>query len=180
MTEPKIGSVQDYHVKVLTALNAELVHSTLSDISIDDRKLSQEASDLPQTMFYHNAVFQRISHQCEIQTLELKELRARARITLIENYRSQGNKITVDEVDARIDLDPPIMEKSRRVAELRSMRDTIDGVLSSLRQKGYSLQMIAQLKSKEEDWLRRSFQDRLKDHPNKDQILSLFTQLLGN
>jgi len=177
--QPKVGSADDYLVKVMTAMNAEVIHQTIGDISIDERKLAEEAADLPQTMFYHSAVYQRISHQTELAEIELREERARIRITLMEEHRSNSVKITVDEADARIDLVPTIMAKTRRVADLRCMKDTIDGVLSALRQKGYSLQLIGQVRSKEEDWLRRSFQERLRDHPQRDAILAAFTKVVG-
>jgi hypothetical protein len=84
-----------------------------------------------------------------------------------------------DEVKARIALDPVVQELRRKVAELTAKAGIVKGILESLRQKGYSLQLLGNLKVREEDWLKRSFADRFANHPEKQRVGQLLSQLFG-
>lgn len=179
MTTPVTGSNDDYLVKVISELGAELDTNALNHINIDDRQLVLEARELPQLIFYYTACYQRMNlraEQCEIQ---LKELEAESFVALKEQSRASGKDMPVDEVKARITTIGPVRELRARIAEITSKRDTLKGVLESLRQKGYSLQLIGSIKAKENDWLSESFSRRLEDHPQRDSLLPMLSNLLG-
>ncbi len=154
---PVIGRAEDFTVEVLTELGAHISENALKHIGIDDEHLSQEAITLPQLIFYYNA--------------------AHTRIMLREEQT--GNKITSDEVNARVAINPVVQQHQDEEVELKAKRSIIKGIIDSIERKGFSLQLVGSIRMREEDWLRRSFSDRFRDDPRKKQVASALNQVLG-
>jgi hypothetical protein len=177
--EPIVGSTDDYLVNLISEMGAEVRTSTLDHIGIDDRRLVDEAIELPQLLFYYAAVDQRIALRLSQMRIELKEVEAREFVTIADSYRSRGERMGVDEIERRVCLVDAVGKLRRAVASLETRQETVRGVLTALRQKGYSLQLIGSIRGKEEDWLRQSFARRLEGHPQGAKIRSLVEQILG-
>jgi hypothetical protein len=177
--QPVVGAADDFLVKLITEMGSEVQASTLDHIGIDDRKLVDEAIELPQILFYYGAVEQRIALRVGQLKIELKETEAREFISIVEEYRTRGERMGVDEATMRVTMRQAVSERRHAVNALEAKLETVKGVLTALRQKGYSLQLVASVRSKEEDWLRQSFQRRFKDHPAADRVNSLLEQMLG-
>lgn len=179
MSEPVTGSHDDYLVKVITEVGAEISTDALAHINIDDRQLVMEARELPQLMFYYTACYQRMNLRAEQLEIRQKEVEAETFVALKEQSRASGADMPVDEIKARVTTALPVRALRAQIAEITSKRDTLKGVLDSLRQKGYSLQLIGSIKAKENDWLADSFSRRLEGHPQRDQLVPMLANLLG-
>lgn len=179
MTDPIVGKAEDFTVEIMTELGATMRQSSLSHVGIDDDHLRQEAVELPQLLYYYNAVHTRLALREAQSEIKLEEAEANALIKLRAQANACGEKIGVEDLKAHVRLDPLVQQLRREVVELRGRKDTLRGVLDALRQKGYSLQLAASIRSREEDWLRNSFSDRFKDHPQRDQIAKALNQILG-
>lgn len=176
---PKVGSAEDFTIEVMTELGSVMKSNSLSHVSIDDEHLSQEARDLPQLIFYYQAAYSRIVQKEEQTKIQLDEAESQAWVRIKNTANASGDKMPADEVKARITLDPVVQELRRKVAELSAKSGVVKGILESLRQKGYSLQLLGNLKVREEDWLKRSFADRFSNHPEKQRVGQLLGQLFG-
>ena len=179
MTAPIVGQAEDFAIEVMTELGAQIRQSSLAHISIDDDHLGQEAKELPQLLFYYQAVHTRISLREAQAKIRLEEAEANAMVKLRSAAVAAGEKVSVTDLQAQIRLDPNVQQLHRDLAELAARKDTIRGVLDALRQKGYSLQLIASIRGKEEDWLRLSFADRFRDHPQRTEISKALNTILG-
>jgi hypothetical protein len=176
---PIVGSAEDFTIEVMTELGSVMKNNSLSHVSIDDEHLAQEARDLPQLIFYYQAAYSRIVQREEQTKIQLDESESQAWVRIKSSANATGDKMPADEVKARITLDPIVQELRRKVAELTAKAGVVKGILDSLRQKGYSLQLLGNLKVREEDWLRRSFSERFSNHPEKQKIGKLINHLFG-
>lgn len=179
MSGPVVGRAEDFTVEVMTELGAVIKDNALSHVSVDDEHLAHEAKDLPQLIFYYQAAFARINMREEQAQIQLEESEANAWVRIKSAATAAGEKPPADEVKAKVQLDPSVQELRRRVAEIRAKAGVVKAILESLRQKGYSLQLLGNLRMREEDWLRRSFADRFNGHPEKAKIGQALTQLFG-
>jgi len=160
-----------YTVETITELGAMLKENVLGQVMIDDHKLDEEARMLPNLIFFWQAAYARLDVRAEQKKLALKRSEAEQYIALREQSRASAESYTVDEIKARITVQPHIQQIQKEITELIGKRDMAKAMLASLRQKGYSLQLIANIRGKEEDWLRQSFARRLEGHPNREQLL---------
>jgi hypothetical protein len=180
VTTPIVGSAEAFTVEVLTELGAIISQSALAHVAINDDNLAGEATELPQLIFYYQAAWARLSLREEQSEIALKEAEANVYVGLKSRAEASSEKIPVDEIKMRIRLDPVVAKLTRDGAELRSKRDIVRGILDALRQKGYSIQMLGNIRAREEDWLRNSFADRFANHPNRDRIAQVLNQVLGD
>lgn len=174
-----IGSAEDFTVEVLTEIGGKIRMSAIDHVSIDDEHLSKAAIELPQLIFYYQAAFCRLNLRAAQTKIRLEEAKANTYVTVKAAATKVGDKITVDEIHAKTTLDPVIQALVREFAELEAKSSTIHGILHALRQKGYSLQLVASIREKEEDWLRSSFANRFSDHPESRKIAEAFNRLTG-
>src|SRR5208283_407727 len=161
-------------------LGARIRQSVLEHIDIDDDHLNQEARELPQLLFYYNAAYSRVCLKQNQTEIKLEEAESNSFIIHRSSGEKVGKKIGVEELKALVILDPNVQSLKNTIAELESKKNTIRGVLDALRQKGYSLTLIASIRGKEEDWLRLSFADRFRDNPKRENIASALNQMLGD
>lgn len=177
--DPLVGSADDYLCSVITEIGAEMAVQTLDHIGIDDKRLAEEAIELPNLLFYYSAVHERISLRIEQRKIELKEIEARHYVSMRERTKANGETMTVDELNARITLEDDVGTLRRTISDLTSKRESVKSVMKSLERKGFSLQLVGTLRSRENDWLRVNFARKLEGNPNKDRILDLLNQVVG-
>lgn len=180
MTEPIVGSAEDFTIEVLTEIGAKIRHMALDQIAVDDDHLDKDARELPQLLFYYQAAWCRLNLRAAQMKIKLDQAEANAFIMNKANSVKLGERMPVEEIKARVTLDPAVISLTNEHAELEAKASTVKGILEALRQKGYSLQLVASIRGKEEDWLRSSFADRFTNNPNRDQIASAFNQILGS
>jgi hypothetical protein len=180
MTDPIVGTAEDFTIEVLTELQTKIRHSALEHITVNDEHLLQDATELPQLIFYYQAAFCRLNLRAATTKIRLDETEANVYVQLRAQAVKAAEKMTTDEIKARITIDPTVMALGREHLELEAKAAAIKGILEALRQKGYSLQLVASIRSKEEDWLRSSFASRFANNPNRDRIVSSFNQLVGD
>jgi hypothetical protein len=173
-----VGSAEDFTIEVLTEIGGKIRMSAMDHVAIDDDHLAQAAKELPQLLFYYQAAFCRLNLRAAQAKIRLDEAKANAYIQHKAAASRAGEKIPADEVHAKVTLDPAVQAIVREHAELEAKADTIQGILHALRQKGYSLQLVASIRGKEEDWLRSSFADRFTDHPQREKIVQAFNGLI--
>lgn len=176
---PVIGRAEDFTVEVLTELGAHISENALNHIGIDDEHLSEEAINLPQLLFYYNAAHTRIMLREEQTKLKVKRAEANAYIAIKNDAVASGNKVTTDEINARVAVNPVVQQHQDEEVELKAKRSIIKGIIDSIERKGFSLQMVGSIRMREEDWLRRSFVDRFRDDPRRKQVSSALNQVLG-
>lgn len=169
-----------YTVETITELGAMLRENVLGQVSIDDHRLDEEARLLPNLIFFWQAAYARLDVRAEQKKLALKRAEAEQYIALREQSKTVDGNYTVEEIKARITIQPHIQDIQQEITELVGKREMAKAMLASLRQKGYSLQLISSIRSKEEDWLRQSFARRLEGHPNKEFLLAKLAQLMGD
>lgn len=178
--EALVGTADDYLCRVVSELGAETAINTLDHIGIDEKDLVKEAIELPNLLFFYIAVSERIGLRIEQSKIELKELEAREFIKIKELCRSNGESISVDETNAHVTCIEAVGKLRRRISDLTAKRETVKGVIKSLERKGFSLQMVGTIRSRESDWLRQSFARKLEGHVNKQRIMDLLEQVLGS
>ena len=178
--EPLVGIADDYLCTVLTELGSETVVQTLEHIGIDDKDLVKDAIELPNLLFYYSAVYERISLRVEQKKIELKEVEARHYVSMREISKASGETITVDELNARITLEDDVGGLRRRISDLTAKRESVKAVTKALERKGFSLQLVGNIRSRESDWLRQSFAKKLEGNPNQNRIMDLLNQVLGS
>lgn len=179
-TTPIIGAAEDFTVQVITELGAQVSQNALSHVAINDEHLASEALELPQLLFYYQAVWCRLTLRAAQAKIRLKEAEANAFVKFRSQSAATGDRMPVDEINARILLEESVKSTARDVAELESRADAVQGILHSLRQKGYSLQLVSGIRQREEDWLRTSFTNRFKNNPKREQIASSLNMILGD
>ena len=166
-------------VQTITEIGATITQDVLAQVSINDHRLDQEAIELPNLIFYWQAAFGRLDQRAELKKLEIK----RTECQLFIDFKNAGDNVkkrmTIDEIKARVEVEPSVYELKQELAGLMAKRETARAVMSALRQKGYSLQLIASMRGKEEDWLRQSLARRLQDHPQRESLMSRLNDLLG-
>lgn len=178
--QPLAGISDDYLCRIINAIGTETAIDTLEHIGIDDRRLPQEASELPNLMFFYSATFERINLRIEREKIRLKELEARQYLSVKERAKANHESITVDEINAHVTLTPEVSQLRQTIIDLTAMRDTVKGVVKALERKGFSLQLIGTIRSRENDWLRQSFRQRLEGHPDQERIINLMDSVLGS
>ena len=178
MSDPIVGSTEDFTIEVLTELGGKIRQSALDHITIDDEHLLQEAKELPQLLFYYQAAWCRLGLRVAQAKMRLEQARANAFIAKKAQCQRTGDKMGVEEINAHITIDPAIQTLTSDYAELDAKSDAVRGILEALRQKGHSLQMVSSIRGKEEDWLRSSFADRFTDHPQREKIVQAFNGLI--
>lgn len=179
MTEPIVGSAEDFTVEVLTEIGAKIRHSALDHVNIDDEHLLQDAKELPQLLFYYQAAWCRLQLRAAQAKIQLDEAEANAYVQIRAGMVKVGERPSVEEIKARITLDTTVQTLVRQHAEIEAKSSTVQGILHALRQKGYSMQLVASIRGKESDWLASSFMDRFADHPQREKIANAFNQLTG-
>jgi hypothetical protein len=180
VTEPIVGSAEDFTIEVLTELGAKIRHAALDQIAVNDEHLLQDAKELPQLLFYYQAAWCRLNLRAAQTKIKLEQAEANAFVMHKANNLKLGERMPVEEIKARIILEPNVISLTNEHAELEAKAATVKGILEALRQKGYSLQLVASIRGKEEDWLRSSFADRFADHPQREQIASAFNSVIGS
>lgn len=175
---PLAGTADDYLCKIITEIGAETAVDTLDHIGIDDKRLPQEAQELPNLLFFYSATFERINLRIEREKIKLKETEARQYLAVKEMAKANHESITVDEINAHVTLTPEVSAARQVIVDLTAMRDTVKGVVKALERKGFSLQLIGTIRTREDDWLRQSFRRRLEDHPDRERILTLIDSVL--
>ncbi len=179
MTDPIVGTAEDFTIDVLTELGGKIRQSALDHVAIDDEHLAQSAIELPQLLFYYQAAFCRLNLRAAQAKIRMDEAKANAYVQIKAGSTRVGEKIPADEVHAKVTIEPAVQAIVREHAEIEAKAAAIRGVLEALRQKGYSLQLVSSIRGKEEDWLRSSFSDRFCDHPQREQIASAFNRIIG-
>ena len=179
MTDPIVGRAEDFTIEVLTELGAKIREDALAHITVNDEHVSQDAIELPQLIFYYNAAMARLILREEQAHLRAERAEANAYVQIKVEASSMGLKVPVDEVKARIALNPAVIQAQDEEVEIKAKRLIIHGILSAIERKGFSLQLIGQIRMREEDWLRRSFADRFANHPDRKQIASALNTVLG-
>ena len=166
-------------VKTITEIGATIQQDVLAQVSIDDHRLDKEALELPNLIFYWQAAFGRLDQRVELKKLEVKRTECQLFIGFKDESENTKKRMTMDEIKARVEIEPAVYELKTELAELLAKRETARAVMSALRQKGYSLQLIATMRGKEEDWLRQSLSRRLQDHPQRESLMSKLNEILG-
>ncbi len=179
MTEPIVGSAEDFTIEVLTEIGAQIRHMALDHVAVDDQHLVKDAKELPQLLFYYQAAWCRLNLRAAQTKIRIEQAEANAFLQHKAAAVKLGERASVEELKARVCLDSSVMVLTNEHAELEAKASTIRGILDALRQKGYSLQLVASIRGKEEDWLRSSFADRFADHPKRDQVAAAFNSILG-
>jgi hypothetical protein len=179
MTAPLVGRAEDFSVAVMTELGAEVKDTVLDHVSMDDDHLAKEAIDLPQLIFYYSAAYSRAYMREEQSKMKVKRAEAQAFVAIKNAANANGDKIPVDEVNARIAIDPVVQKAQDDLIEIQAKRQILKGVLDALERKGFSLGVVGNIRTREEDWLRRSFADRFTGHPKQDEIAKVINTLLG-
>lgn len=180
MTEPIVGTAEDFTIEVLSEVGSKIRHNAMDHVAIDDDHLVVEAQDLPQLLFYYQAAFCRLNLRAAQAKIRLEEAEANAFVQLRASSAKTGERMPIEEVKARIVLDVSVQNISREHAELEAKASAVQGILSALRQKGYSLQLVASIRGKESDWLASSFADRFSDHPQREHIIQAFNTITGS
>lgn len=179
VTDPIVGTAEDFTIEVLTEIGAQIRHMALDQIAVDDDHLLQDAKQLPQLLFYYQAAWCRLNLRAAQTKLKLEQAEANSFVQHKAQSLKLGERMSVEEIKAHITLDPNVIALANQHAELEAKAAAVKGILEALRQKGYSLQLVASIRGKEEDWLRHSFADRFADHPQRTQIASAFNSILG-
>jgi hypothetical protein len=179
VTEPIVGKAEDFAIEVLSEIGSKLRHNALDHVAINDDHLVVEAKELPQLLFYYQAAFCRLNLRAAQAKIRLEQGEANAFVQLRASSAKTGERMPIEEVKARIVLDENVQKLSLEHAELDAKASAVQGILSALRQKGYSLQLVASIRGKESDWLASSFADRFSDHPQREQIVQAFNSLTG-
>ena len=179
MTEPIVGKAEDFAIEVLSELGNKLRHNALDHVTINDDHLVVEAKELPQLLFYYQAAFCRLNLRAAQAKIRMEEAEANAFVKFKAESAKHAERMPVDEIKARITLDENVQKITREHAEIEAKADAVRGILEALRQKGYSLQLVASIRGKESDWLASSFADRFSDHPQREQIVQAFNSLTG-
>lgn len=179
MTKPLVGRAEDFSVAVMTELGAEVKDTVLDHVSLDDERLAKEAIDLPQLIFYYSAAYSRIYLREEQAKMKVKRAEAQAYVAIKNSAIANGERAPVDEINARIAIDPVVQAAQDALIELQAKRQIIKGVLDALERKGFSLGVVGNIRTREEDWLRRSFADRFTGHPNQEEIAKVLNTILG-
>jgi Trm5-related predicted tRNA methylase len=130
-------------------------------------------------IFYYNAAYTRILLREEQTKLKIKRAEANAYVQIKNEAIASGNKITTDEINSRVALNPVVQQYQDEEVELKAKRSIIKGIIDSVERKGFSLQLVGSIRMREEDWLRRSFSDRFKDDPRRKQVAGALNQVLG-
>ncbi len=169
--ETIVGAAEDFMIEVMNDFGAKVRSDALAHVGIDDQHLGVEAIELPQLIFYYQAAYARLQlHESKCE-LRVKTAEANAFLRIQSGSESaRGKKLSVEEVKAHVMLDPLVQSERHALIEIGGKKDCIKGVIDALRQKGYSLQLLASIRSKEEDWLARSFADRFRSNPKVEQI----------
>ena len=179
MTVPAVGRAEDFSVEVLTELGTHIRENALSHIAVNEDHLASEAIELPQLIFYYSAAFSRLLLREEQAGLRAKRAEANAYVQIKSEATANGYKITTDEINAKVAINPAVIQAQDEEVEIKGKRVIIRGILDSLERKGFSLQMVGNIRMREDDWLRKSFADRFAKHPRRDQIASALNTVLG-
>lgn len=179
MTEPIVGTAEDFTIEVLTEIGAKIRHSALDHVAVDDDHLLQAAKELPQLLFYYQAAWCRLTLRAAQIKIRLNEAEANAFVQFKMASIKTGERMPVEEIKARIVLEPSVQALVREHAEIEAKADSVQGILHALRQKGYSMQIVAAVRGKESDWLAASFMDRFADNPNREKIADAFNRIAG-
>jgi hypothetical protein len=180
VSEPIVGTAEDFTIEVLTEIGAKIRHSALDHVNIDDDHLLQEAKELPQLLFYYQAAWCRLCLRAAQKKIQLDEAEANAYLQIRSGMIKVGDRPTADELKYKITLEPTVQALVREHAEIEAKSSTVQGILHALRQKGYSMQLVASIRGKESDWLASSFMDRFADHPQREKIANAFNQITGH
>lgn len=167
-----------FMIEVMSEVGGMLRQNVVQQVSIDDNNLEGEAIDLPALIFYWTAAYGRMEQRIELTKHKLKKIEAEKYVAIREDAEANDRKITVEEIKARIEADDLVSSVKQELTKYATMAKTAKAMMDSLKQKGYSLQLISSMRMKELDWLQQSFSRRLADHPNAQHLMYELQKIL--
>jgi len=102
------------------------------DLEIDVPNLSDEFRNFPKIMYRYSLIRADTEKQFNIAKAKLKEIRA---VTRKRIRAETSGKLTENNLEAEIDVDPVVLEVQRRMIEAEHLSNTWAGAVESLRAK---------------------------------------------